>query len=160
MKVNFSLEPWLDSAQVIDYLHESSGVELTHQALLRLFNPEHHVAYIDCRFAAGLVYQQQLFARRIKGAGYCELLQADEIHLGTNSASEQPLLSVGGKAVVLGSAWVYSTAGGPPTLEEGIWQIDLGRLNKPLHFKPADVEHLAARISESQRSHLVRRAAR
>ncbi len=152
MKANFSLESWLDSAQVIDYIYELTGVELTDQLLLRMFSPEHHVAYIDCRFASGLAYQQQMFVRRIKGAGYCELLQADEMNLCVNGASGKPLLSLGGKAIVLGSAWGYSSAGGPPTLEEGIWQIDLGRLYRPLHFKPSDVEFLAARISKSHRS--------
>lgn len=160
MKANCALEPWLDSAQVIDYLHASSGIELTPAELLKLFDPEHHVAYLDCSFANVRPPRQQMFVRRVKGAGHGELLQLDKLRLCASGASGQPVLSVGGEVVVLGSAWVYSRAGGRPTLEEGLWQIDLGGLYRPLQFKPADVEHLAARISESQRSHLVRRAAR
>ena len=121
MEANFSLEPWLDSAQVIYYIHELTGVELTDQLLLRMFSPEHHVTYVDCRFASGLAYQQQMFVRRIKGAGYCELLQADEMNLCINGASGKPLLSLVGKAIVLGSAWGYSSASKTPSCKPNSW---------------------------------------
>ena len=146
MSTDYKSQQWLDSVQALDYLYLLTGLALGSRELLNLCVEEFCKSHVDCSFASGPAPENQLFVRKIRGAGHCELVESDERLLGLPTGSEHPLLCVSGEAVVHGPAWVYSSEGGP-SREDGFWRIDLGSQCRPLCFRPSDLEKLAAVIN-------------
>ena len=101
-------EAWLDSATALLRIHELGGIRLSLHQLLELCVAERCVAHLDCSFAAGPAPADQLFVRRIKGAGRCELLVADALCVAAPAAGMPPQLCAGGTLLVRGRAWVYA----------------------------------------------------
>lgn len=143
-------QPWLNSAQALGKLQGLTGVALTREQLRELCASEVCRSHVDCSFAAGPAPDDQLFVRKIRGAGYCELLDADDITSFVPNGDQAPLLGVKGALVVRGCAWVYSSEGPRPGRENGIWRISLGELCRPLYFAPADIQALAARLASGE----------
>ncbi|SDS70172.1 hypothetical protein SAMN05216221_2415 [Pseudomonas oryzae] len=139
---------WLDSSAAVLRVHELTGIFLTNHELLELCAAERCVAHVDCAFAAGPAPADQLFVRKVKGAGHCELLEADGVIVAIPEGSAEPLLCASDRIIVRGTAWVYSSEDGRPNREDGIWCLDLGASIRPLGFRPDDVEQLAAAIND------------
>lgn len=138
-------QPWLDSAEALDYLSELGVPELDVERLLALCEAEQCMAWIDCRFALSPVSAEQLLVRRVRGGGHCQLLEADEVRLCAAAAGVAHL-QVDGRVVVCGPAWVWSEDQVRPQKEEGIWRISLRHLSRPLLFRPAELDALAAQL--------------
>lgn len=143
-------QPWLNSAQALGQLQGLTGIELTSQQLHELCASEVCRSHVDCSFAAGPAPDDQLFVRKIRGAGYCELLDTDGVRQFVPDGGKEPLLGVKGALIVRGCAWVYSSEGPRPGRENGIWRINLGDLCRPLYFAPADIQALAARLTSGE----------
>jgi len=111
---------------------------LTAQDLLDLCNSENCGIYLDCSFSAGSMDEYQHLAKRIKGAGYCKLLDARNIP----TQHENSLLSVNGPVTVQGLAWVYSLERKEARREEGIWRFDFRDHPRPLHFSRSEIRSL------------------
>ncbi|MNZ89266.1 hypothetical protein D3C78_1081780 [compost metagenome] len=158
MERNYRERPWLDSAEALDFLHELTGLARSADELLRLCDDESCIACIDCSFAVGPVSEDQLFVRKIRGAGYCELLDTSDVKLTLANSPSEPLLRVSGRAVVFGTAWVWSDHKASPVREEGIWRIDLCHLCRTLYFKPAEIEALAVRLQAGDQASQEQRA--
>ncbi len=141
-------QPWLNSAHALARLRALSGRELSLGQLQALCASELCQVYVDCSFAAGPAPEDQLFVRKIRGAGHCELLEADDLAAFAPTSGATPLLGVRGAVVVRGSAWVYSSERPRPGREDGIWRIGLGALPRPLLFRPADIQALAERLAD------------
>lgn len=139
-------EDWMNSIAALLRLNELTGIFLTNHELLGLCAAELCNAQVDCAFAPGPAPTDQLFVRKVKGTGYCELLESDAVTVAVPAGSDDPLLCASGMLIVRGTAWVYSSEGDRPVREDGIWQLDLGHSIRPLYFTPVDVELLAAAI--------------
>lgn len=148
-------ESWLDAAQALERLQALTGLALGSRGLLKLCQAELCRAYIDCSFAIGEVDAEQMFVKRIRGAGHCELLDAGDPSVA--GAGAPPALKVCGSVLVRGTAWVYSTEQAHPSREEGIWRMALGGLWRSLYFRPADIQALAERIREGEQRLQARR---
>ncbi|MNZ71372.1 hypothetical protein D3C78_897320 [compost metagenome] len=147
MNMDSAVLPWLNSAQALRSLHTMTGITLTGRELLELCTTEVCRDYVDCSFAVGPAPDNQLFVRKVRGAGYCELLEADGLSVFLPDSGSEPLLGVSGTAIVRGSAWVYSSEGQRPEREDGIWRMDLGSRCRTLYFSPADLKALAATLN-------------
>ncbi len=145
MNMDSAVLPWLNSAQALCSLHTMTGITMTDRELLKLCATEVCRVHVDCSFAAGPAPDNQLFVRKVRGAGYCELLEADA--LTVSDSGSEPLLGVSGTAIVRGSAWVYSSEGQRPEREDGIWRMDLGSRCRTLYFSPVDLQALAATLN-------------
>lgn len=141
---------WLNSTAALQLLNELTGTALSGPELMFLCVSEQCRAYIDCSFAAGPAPADQLFVRKVKGAGHCELLEADNLTLSAPTGDGEAVLYAEGMAIVHGSAWVYSAEGGEPVREDGIWRINLARVSRPLCFRPVDLQSLAAAINAGE----------
>lgn len=139
---------WLDSSAALLRVHELTGIFLTNHELIELCAAELCVAHVDCSFAAGPAPADQLFVRKVKGAGHCELLESDAVIVAMPEGSPEPLLCASDRIIVRGSAWGYSSEDGRPSREDGIWFLNLGTSIRPLCFRPVDVELLAATIND------------
>lgn len=140
---------WLNSSSALLRVHELTGIFLTNHELIELCEAELCHAHVDCSFAPGPAPTDQLFVRRVKGAGYCELLESDAVTVAVPPGGDEPQLFATGPLIVRGSTWVYSgEEGRRPAREDGIWRIDLGHSLRPLYFRPLDVELLAAAIND------------
>lgn len=139
-----SRQTWLNSTAALQRVQELTGIFLTSRELLHLCASEKCRAHVDCSFAAGPAPADQLFVRKVKGAGYCELLESDAVKLDVPNEGCEPLLCADGMLIVRGTAWVYSSEGGRPGREDGIWRIHLGATRRPLYFSSVDLELLAA----------------
>lgn len=139
---------WMNSTAALLRVNELTGIFLTNHELIELCVAELCTAHVDCGFAAGPAPADQLFVRKVKGIGYCELLESDAVTVALPEGHDDPLLCATGMLIVRGSAWVYSSEGGRPGREDGIWRLDLGHSLRPLYFKPVDVELLAATIND------------
>lgn len=146
MERNYRQQPWLDSAEALDFLHELTGLARSADELLKQCEAERCTAYIDCAFAVGPVPQDLLFVRRIRGAGYCTLLESGDVKLSLTASGGEPLLRVSGNVLVRGMVWVWSDDKASASREEGIWRIDLSHLSRTLYFQPAEIEALAVRL--------------
>lgn len=146
MERNYRQRPWLDSAEALDFLHELTGLARSADELLKQCQAEHCTACIDCAFAVGPVPRDLLFVRRIRGAGYCQLLDASAVTLSMTDSGSEPLLRVGGHVVVRGMVWVWLDDKASASREEGIWRLDLSHLYRTLYFRPAEIEALAAQL--------------
>lgn len=146
MERNYRQQAWLDSAEALDFLHELTGLARSADELLKQCEAERCTAYIDCAFAVGPVPEDLLFVRKIRGAGYCELLEAGEAALSLTASRSEPLLRVSGHVLVRGMVWVWSDDKASASREEGIWRLDLSHLCRTLYFKPAEIEALAVRL--------------
>lgn len=158
MERNYRQRPWLDSAEALDFLHELTGLARSADELLEQCEAECCTAYIDCTFAVGPVSEDLLFVRRIRGAGYCQLLDASAATLSMTDSRSEPLLRVSGNVVVRGMVWVWSDDKSSASREEGIWRLELNHLCRTLYFRPAEIEALAARLQESGRTSKGQRA--
>lgn len=152
-------EAWLDSATALLRIHEQGGIRLSLHQLLELCVAERCVAHLDCSFAAGPAPADQLFVRRIKGAGRCELLVADALYVATPAAGMPPQLCAGGTLLVRGRAWVYAGDRQRPCREDGIWHLDLVRQRRPLCFAASEVARLAVALRDGELPHDVLRRA-
>lgn len=146
MERNYREQPWLDSAEALDFLHELTGLARSADELLKQCEAERCTACIDCAFAVGPVPEDLLFVRRIRGAGYCQLLESSDVQLSVSESGGEPLLRASGKVVVRGMVWVWSDDKASASREEGIWRLDLSHLRRTLYFNPAEIEALAARL--------------
>jgi len=146
MERNYREQSWLDSAEALDFLHELTGLARSADELLKQCEAERCTACIDCSFAVGPVPEDLLFVRKIRGAGYCEMLEASAVTLSLSDSRSEPLLRASGNVVVRGMVWVWSDDKASASREEGIWRLDLSHLCRKLYFKPAEIEALAARL--------------
>lgn len=151
MNMEYCPESWLNTSQALERLRTLTGLTMGSRELLTLCQAELCWAYIDCAFATGVVYADQLFVRKIRGVGHCELLDIGDSSPCVAEAAGAPALTVSGSVIVRGIVWVYSSEQTRPTREEGIWRLDLGALCRPLYFKPADIVALAASIGNGGR---------
>ncbi|MNQ30898.1 hypothetical protein D3C85_442560 [compost metagenome] len=149
MERNYREQPWLDSAEALDFLHELTGLARSADELLKQCEAERCTACIDCAFAVGPVPEDLLFVRRIRGAGYCQLLESSDVQLSVSESGGEPLLRASGKVVVRGMVWVWSDDKASASREEGIWRLDLSHLCRTLYFQPTEIEALAARLQAS-----------
>lgn len=147
MNMDSAVLPWLNSAQALCSLHTMTGITMTDRELLKLCATEVCRVHVDCSFAAGPAPDNQLFVRKVRGAGYCELLEADALTVFVSDSGSEPLLGVSGTAIVRGSAWVYSSEGQRPEREDGIWRMDLGSRCRTLYFRSADLQALATTLN-------------
>lgn len=158
MDMEYCPESWLDTSQALERLRTLTGLNIGCRGLLKLCQAEVCRAYLDCSFATGVVSADQLFVRRIRGAGHCELLDAGDPGLCVAKETATPTLTVSGSVVVCGPARVYSSEQKQPSHEEGIWRITLGGVCRVLYFKPEDIQALAERIKEGEQKLEVRQA--
>lgn len=154
MDMAYCPESWLDASQALDRLRELTGLSLGSRQLLTLCQAELCRVFIDCSFAHGVVDAEQMFVRRIRGIGCCQLLDGGE----WREESASGMLTVSGSVVVYGSVWVYEAEQGRPGREEGVWRMSLGVLSRRLYFSPGDLLGLAERIREGEQRLQARRA--
>lgn len=145
---------WLDTSQALDLLRELTGLPLDSRQLLTLCQAELCRAYLDCSFAHGLVDAEQMFVRRIRGIGLCQLLDGGE----QSEVDDAHTLTAGGTVIVRGGVWVYTAEQAHASREEGIWRMNLGGQRRQLYFRPADLQDLVERIREGEQRLQARRA--
>ena len=133
------------------YRAKLSPAAATGTSMLNLCVEEFCKSHVDCSFASGPAPENQLFVRKIRGAGHCELVETDGCLLALPAGSDHPLLCVSGEAVVHGPAWVYSSEGGP-SREDGFWRVDLGSQCRSLCFRPVDLEKLANALNGGEQA--------